>query len=1133
MARKSPLARALAPDTRSLFTFSVIVLHSAVCSAIARPQAAPVVGMRPADPARHAIVGATVTTMPGTTIENATILVKDGVIEAVGAELAVPAGYRVWDAKDRFVIPAFIEPALCVDSAEIAKSLARLPGAHWSEHVTPQLDAAQLTLPDATAEELRKLGFAIARVLPKDGIFRGTSDTRLLVGAASNSTAPSPRALDLAADEVLFVGAKPRRSFDPSALTPGVAPVGRPTGAEEEWTNYPSSLMGSIAVLRQGFLDGQWRDATLDAFAHANGTGALPPIEADALDAIVDGVRGRQAVIFDTNDELDVLRFASLAKEFDLHATMLTSGLEFRAQREVLATKTPLIIALDFPTAPDLSSPTSSEGVSLAELLTWRYAPTNPKRMLNGGATVALTTNRLTDRTAFRKRLAETLRHGLTKDEALAALTTTPAAMLGISARAGTIEPGKIANFIVSKGDPFAPESEYESMWIAGAPARLPDAQPNLKAGVYRPMEGAQRFEIDLSKSRITAVLAEGKTLKAKKVKVDRERFSFTCDASFFGDATATGTLRVSGAGTGEGCDLVIETALGQRAVVALMREADLPTTSTAEATDGKPEEPKPDAPPTEVAAAAETPTTKLTPKEDLSRLATEQLPTPLGAFGRTREPLQGTIFINDARVWTLATSGTLAQGDVLIVNGKIAAVGAELTPPDGAFVIEAKGKQLTPGLIDCHSHTGISGGVNEGGQPCTAEVWIGDVIDPNDINWYRQLSGGLVAVNQLHGSANPMGGRNSVVKIHWGTDAEHFRMQGAPLGIKFALGENVVRSKRRYPSSRMGVVTFMEDQFLAAQEYRAAHARYAALDPSTRARTMPPRTDLELQTLGEILEGKRLVHCHSYRQDEILQMLRTAERFGFQIGTLQHILEGYKVADAIAKHGAGASSFSDWWAYKEEVMDAIPWNGAMLQNAGVVVSFNSDSDELARHLNTEAAKAMRYGQLSPEDALKLVTLNPAKQLRIDARTGSIEVGKDADLALWNADPLSAFTRCEMTFVDGVRRFDIEEDQALWAEATARRGELINAVLAAAEDSPSMGGGRDGAGGEARMGRGRGRPTSLLERLLDEREDVLWSRVARGLDAFPRNAGSCGCEENETTMNNAQADAQLEAGAAR
>ena len=377
----------------------------------------------------------------------------------------------------------------------------------------------------------------------------------------------------------------------------------------------------------------------------------------------------------------------------------------------------------------------------------------------------------------------------------------------------------------------------------------------------------------------------------------------------------------------------------------------------------------------------------------------------------------------------------------VFFRDGKIIEVALDIAVPEGATVIDGKGKHITPGLIDCHSHTGISGGVNEGSQSCTAEVWIGDCIDPTDINWYRQLAGGLVAVNQLHGSANPIGGRNSVVKIRWGEGAEAFRFEGAPSGIKFALGENVTRSSSRYPSSRMGVKTFLQDSFLAAREYRARQVTYAAAPVATRG--LPPRTDLELETLAEILEGSRLVHCHSYRQDEILMLLRTAEQFGFRVATLQHVLEGYKLAGEIAKHGAGASSFSDWWAYKVEVMDAIPWNGALMHKAGVLVSFNSDSDELARRLNMEAAKAVRYGGLSPEEALKLVTLNPAKQLKIDARTGSLEVGKDADFVLWSGDPLSAFTHCDETWIDGALRYSRIEDDAVHAQVIRTRGELI------------------------------------------------------------------------------------------
>jgi N-acetylglucosamine-6-phosphate deacetylase len=498
----------------------------------------------------------------------------------------------------------------------------------------------------------------------------------------------------------------------------------------------------------------------------------------------------------------------------------------------------------------------------------------------------------------------------------------------------------------------------------------------------------------------------------------------------------------------------------------------------------------------------------KTNAKEEADRatLWKDSLPFPFGEHGLVSRPAAGKVLVKGATIWTLGPEGTLRDADMLVENGKITAIGRNLAVPSDCTVIEGKGMHVTPGLIDCHSHTGISGGVNESSQSCTAEVWIGDVIDPTDINWYRQLAGGLTTVNQLHGSANPIGGRNSVVKLRWGEDVDGFRFKEAPSGIKFALGENVVRSKSRYPNSRMGVATFIEDSFRAAQAYRARQKDFAARagDPAA----VPPRVDLELEALAEILEGTRLVHCHSYRQDEILMLLETADRFGFRVATLQHVLEGFKVAPEIARHGAGASSFSDWWAFKIEVMDAIPWNGAMLHKAGVLVSFNSDSDELARRMNMEAAKAVRYGNLSPEEALKLVTLNPAKQLRIDARVGSLEVGKDADFAIWNGEPLSAFTRCEETYVDGVRRYSRADDEKANAEVVRMRAELI-AKATASPAARDDGGGRGGEGGRGR----RGRPPTLMERMLEDRENQIWLRIARGLDPIPSKQGDCGCGE--------------------
>ena len=387
----------------------------------------------------------------------------------------------------------------------------------------------------------------------------------------------------------------------------------------------------------------------------------------------------------------------------------------------------------------------------------------------------------------------------------------------------------------------------------------------------------------------------------------------------------------------------------------------------------------------------------------------------------------------------------------MLIRDGLIAEVGPSLAVPAGCQVIDARGKHITPGLIDCHSHMGTDGGVNESGQAVTAEVRIGDFIDNSDITIYRQAAGGLTTSNILHGSANPIGGQNQVIKLRWGETMDALRMKEAPKGIKFALGENVKRNQSRYPNSRMGVEQIIRDQLLAAREYQA---RVNGWRQGQRD-SLPPRTDLQLEALAEVQRGERWIHCHSYRQDEIVATLDLLDEFGIQIGTLQHILEGYKVADRMARHGAMGSAFSDWWAYKFEVFDAIPYNGALMHDRGVVVSFNSDNRELARHLNTEAAKATKYGAVSEAEALKFVTLNPAKQLRIDQYVGSVTVGKHADLVVWSGRPLSTMTRCEQTWIDGRRYFDLQTDQQFRKRDAALRARLIQKALASQDDETS------------------------------------------------------------------------------
>ncbi len=411
------------------------------------------------------------------------------------------------------------------------------------------------------------------------------------------------------------------------------------------------------------------------------------------------------------------------------------------------------------------------------------------------------------------------------------------------------------------------------------------------------------------------------------------------------------------------------------------------------------------------------------------------------------------TLFIRDATVLTI-TKGRIENGSVLVENGKVAAVGKNLSAPAGATVIDGTGKYLMPGIIDCHSHTAIEGGVNEGTVSDSSMVNIKDVIDPTDINIYRGLAGGLTVSNVLHGSANAIGGQTEVIKLRWGKTAPELVFEGAKPGIKCALGENPKRQgypssffsqgpavERRYPGTRMGVEEVIRESFTEAKNYRAEWKEYDAR-VAKGEHPIPPRKDLRLEPLVEVLEGKRYVHAHCYRSDEILMLLRVADEMGFKIRTLQHVLEGYKVADEIAKHGAGASTFSDWWSYKIEAFDATPYNAAIMTRKGVVVSLNSDSDELQRHLNLEAAKTMRYGGLSETEALSMVTINPAKQLGIDDKVGSIEVGKSGDLVLLDKHPLDNYSKVLKVWIDGNEYFDRDKDLAMRPELQQKKKAL-------------------------------------------------------------------------------------------
>ena len=966
-------------------------------------QPAPVEGIRPAPVRTHAIVGATVVTSPGHVVEDATIVIRDGVIEAVGPGITPPPQARIWPADDLTVYPGLIDMALLVEARDLPDASADA-GAHWNSRVHPQVAMSSQPRPDGSLREaLRKIGFTAAAVYPAKGIFRGSGTVIALADEDEHVLVYRPRA----------------------DMTIGLNDRG-PRGDR----SYPNSLMGVLALVRQTLHDTRWY-AECQSRWRLDPQGQEPPVHSDALEALADVITAGQRVQFDVTDELTALRAARLAEEFELEAMLLGSGYEFRHLDSVAATGLAVIVPLDYPDRPKVSSLLEADDVSLREMMTWEQAPTNARRLVEAGVTVALTTHRLDKRSEFPAALSKTIKHGLGEDDALAALTTTPARLLGLSDIMGTIEAGKAANLVVVEGSLFDRKPRIRDTWVNGRRHEV-SREPAIMfagAGTLRTESGLEAaMEIDTEKATVTAHLPDGRKLKAKKVVFQHDRLAFVLDARLFdadGYARLTGVI-AGGIVTGTG-------ALPDGArfgfTISPTAEAETPHEEDADQEDEKSDE----------------------DDEKEFELPPQELVRPLGAYGLAAPPQPQHVIVTNATIWTCGPQGIIDNGTLDVADGKVVSVGTD-APPTAATAadtlhIDGTGKHVTPGLIDSHSHTGISGNINETTRSVTAEVRIADVINPDDINWYRQLAGGLVAANQLHGSANPIGGQNSVVKLKWSRGADAFPIEGVIPGIKFALGENVKGRQGRYPATRMGVETIMRDAFVAALEYRQQRDRYQALSPDEGRSTMLPRRDLTLDTLLEILDGRRLVHCHAYRQDEMLMLMRLADELGFTVGTFQHVLEGYKVAEAMAVHGAGGGAFSDWWAYKVEAMDAIPYNGALMHDVGVVVSFNSDSGELARRLNTEAAKAVRYGGVEPHAALGFVTINAARHLHIDRRTGSLEPGKDADFVIWSDSPLSAYARCEQTWIEGARYFDLETDRQLRQTAQRERQRLVQKIL--------------------------------------------------------------------------------------
>ncbi|MEO6285212.1 MAG: amidohydrolase family protein [Dyadobacter sp.] len=947
-------------------------------------------------PGRYAFTNATIVVDSKTTITAGTMLIENGIIREVSKQVKIPAGTVVVDLKGKYIYPSLIDLDSDYGLPEVKRE--RAAGGRQTPQIESNKKGAfgwnQAVQPETDASLLFTPDAKKAEDLRKNGF--GTVLIHAHDGIVRGNGALVTLTDEPANKALLNKKASAHFSFSKGSSS----------------QTYPSSTMGVVALLRQNYYDADWYSKAADKETN---------LSLEAFNQIKS-----LPSFFETNDKYSIMRADKVGDEFGIQYIIRGGGDEYQRIKEIKATKATLILPLQFPDAYDVSDPWDADVISMSQLKHWELAPKNTSEVAKADIPFALTTSGLKNKADFWKNLKTAIEYGLSKERALEALTTLPASLIKAEGQVGSLKAGLLANFIITSGDLFGKDNVIYENWIQGkkfvlAPINAPDIRGTYSLSLNNQPAGKIQITGSPEKPEYKIVIQDSIKITPKAI-LSNELLTLTYQNK------PSGTVRLTGWLTGTG----------------LAGEGVLPDGSTISWTAILSEK-------FQQIAVKDSTNTKLK--------GTGPVVYPFVGFGNEELPKSETVLFKNATVWTNEKEGILQNSDVIVQNGKITKIGKGLAAPAGARTVDGTGKHLTSGIIDEHSHIALFT-INEGGQSSSAEVRMSDVINPDDINIYRQLAGGVTASHLLHGSANSIGGQSALIKLKWGASQSEMLLPEVKT-IKFALGENVKQSnwgdivRTRFPQTRMGVEQVYFDHFIRAKEYSNAWKKYNAA--SKKQPGMAPRRDIELDALAEILDNERFITCHSYVQSEINMLMHVADSLKFRINTFTHILEGYKLADGMAKRGIGGSTFADWWAYKMEVKEAIPYNAALMYHEGVTVAINSDDAEMARRLNQEAAKTVEYGGVPEEDAWKMVTLNPAKLLHVDQRMGSIKAGKDADLVLWNANPLSVYARPEFTMVEGTVYFDRKMDEEKQKSMAVERERLIQKMLGdKAEGKPTQ-----------------------------------------------------------------------------